>query len=699
MKYTYIALILVTVGVCMVIATGSCQKKNSNVQEHAHMIHAASDIVALFPKTPDEMSSRVTAAIDDANRRLSAIITVADDARTFDNTLRAYDYIAAQSDLSILFAVCEIISFTHPDAAMRDRAHEDVLRMQTWITDHLVNNKSLYNACKASALVLEGTGLQPAESYFMTELLRDFERAGLNLPDEQLQRVRELSKELSALNLEFERAISQDNRTIICSKEALSGVDEDTLKRLEKTDDGLYKVGLDYPTYHAIMEHCTSEDTRKKLYHAFANRAYPANHETLNKIIAKRDEIAKLRGFAGYSSLDLDDQMVGSPEKAEAFLRDLIEKSQAKMNREIDELIACAPADVACDNGSIKPWDFAYLKTLYKKKYDVDEQRIAEYFPMSKTIDGLLAIYSSFFSLSFEYEQIQDLWHEDVMLVKVRSKNNDTIRGYLLLDLFPRPNKYTHACHINVIPSVTSSMGEIRPPLSLVIANFTKPTDTKPSLLTRNEVSTFFHEFGHALHAILGSTELASQSGTSVKRDFVELPSQMLEEWLWDKDILRSVSSHYQTNEQLPDDMLDAIVALKNASSGLFVQTQALYSLLALELFAPGSEKDAHAILKRLSMEIKPRITFDDEDHFYAAFGHLTGYAAKYYGYLWSKVFALDVFSIIKEQGLLNSEIGQKYTSCIIGRGGSMHPDILLRDFLGREPKIDAFADSLGLTV
>jgi len=229
------------------------------------------------------------------------------------------------------------------------------------------------------------------------------------------------------------------------------------------------------------------------------------------------------------------------------------------------------------------------------------------------------------------------------------------------------------------------------------MANFPKATADKPALFTRNDVSTFFHEFGHALHAMLGRTALAGQAGTSVKRDFVELPSQMLEEWLWDRQILKMVSGHYKTGEPLSDELIDTILKLKTFDTGNFVQRQVMLSAIALNYYLPGADKDLYAILYDMSSTYRPQFARHHEDHFYASWGHLTGYAAGYYGYLWSRVFAQDIFEQIKHYGLLDHTIGKKYIDTIIGRGGSADPNQLLYDFLGREPSSDAFFKDLGL--
>jgi len=473
-------------------------------------------------------------------------------------------------------------------------------------------------------------------------------------------------------------------------------LDEDFINALEQITDGCYKVGVKDATVRPIFKYCGVADTRKRLYDAYQNRAYPQNKEVLEKIIARRDQLAHILGFESYAAFNIDNQMAHNPQIVESFLRDLIKKTDAKISEEIECIKTEMPPSVEFDSeGKCYPWDISFaIEYVKKKNYNVEERLIAEYFPMEKTVEALLSIYESFFNLEMKVEPVSDVWHEDVKAITVY-KDKQVI-GYLLLDLHPRNNKYSHACEISIVPGVKTGVART-PSVAVVLANFTKSTPIKPSLLYREEVQTFFHEFGHAIHAVLGATEMAVFSGPQVKRDFVEMPSQMLEEWLYTKDILKYVSSHYETGESLPDELIDRIIELKNFSIGHFIKRQAFYALLSLSLYQAGENKDIDQISAELHQEILHFLHYCPEHHNYAAFGHLTGYGARYYGYLWSKVFALDLFEYIKPHGLMNSEIGTVYAEKILSQGGSKDPNQLLQDFLGREPNQDAFLHDLGL--
>ena len=699
MPYFKKKLLLYSILAICIVTIGNCSKTINQETKMVNKAYETADIVSLFAITADDIQKDTPAYIAQAQEAINTLIKRNDTERTFENTAKALDDVLALSNLAIAHRVYEALELLHPDELIRNAAHDAYITIQAFWVDQVISNKALCNAFMAyTSQQKEFEGLSAQERYFITDTIDSFKREGLFLPDETLARVNALRKELAALSADFDRNIAQDNRVIYVKHEELTGLGEDFIGTLQKNDAGLYILGVDYPTYFRVMENCSVSETRRKLYDAFNNRAYPANNDILKTIIQKRDELAHLLGYLNFAQCDIDSQMAQTPEKAHTFLANLAEKATKKFEAEIERLIAHLPESVSLtQDGKLKPWDIAYIQNEYKKNnFNLDEQKIAEYFPMQKTIDELLDIYRQFFSIEFKEVPASGLWHEDVRMVRVLNQQGDLI-GTLMLDLYPRPNKYSHAAHTTIIPGAFKKDGSLIPDVSIVMANFSKPTATQPSLLKRSEVQTFFHEFGHALHAILGATEIASLSGTSTKRDFVELPSQMLEEWLLDKQILKKVSGHYITGESLPEDIIDTIIQLKNLSSGHFVIRQVYLSNIALSYFGPGENKDPHIIMEKLLLQFLPQIKFDPNNNFYASFGHLTGYGAKYYGYLWSKVFALDIFATIKKKGLLNPAIGHRYVKEILSKGGAQDPNELLYNFLEREPNSKAFFDEMGL--
>jgi thimet oligopeptidase len=294
-------------------------------------------------------------------------------------------------------------------------------------------------------------------------------------------------------------------------------------------------------------------------------------------------------------------------------------------------------------------------------------------------------------------------WHEEVQLIEIRDKETRTLRGYVFLDLYPREHQYEHFCHSDVVSptQLLDANGKVTmaPAVACIIANFPRGQGDRPALLKHHDVGTFFHEFGHAMHHVLGSTELVAFSGTSVKLDFVEVPSQLFEEWAFDKEVLKTLSCHYHTGKSLPDDLVDRIIALKKFDSGWFVTRQCMLSLLSLEIYKPGAHKDIDAIRQQLAQEMMPMVCNDPDIHMQTSFGHLIGYGARYYSYMWSKVYAMDLFDAVKTQGLVNPETGKRLVDTVLAKGGSVDPEVLLKKCLGREPRTDAFFAYLGIAV
>jgi thimet oligopeptidase len=695
MNSKFILLILGIIGLTLI--GGGCfgYIRQKGFSMNYDEINTAQEVIDLFPKNSAHVDALVDHAKKEATKSIKAIIAVPDNQRTFANTIDALD-MAGGYYFSISDAIVSVLHNVSPDDALRNASNQAVVELSKFAIENFGQNIALYNAVKAYA---NGNALKEKltseQQYFLKETMEDYKRAGLELPEEQRNKVKELQNKLSELSVKFSNNINEDKSSVTVTLEELDGLEEDFIKGLKKTDDGNYILTTDYPTYVPVIEYGKVPATRKRMYHAFQNRAYPANKEVFADIIANRDELAKTLGFESFAALNIDSEMAKKPEIAQAFIENLIAKAQEKAQKEFQELLTDLPESVKLENNKLNPWDGAFAKEAFKKKhYDIDDREIKQYFPTEKTVQGLLKIYEKFFNITLKKVQVSGLWDNEAEMIE--AYKGDTLLGYLIIDLYPRPNKYSHACMMQVAPALKTKEG-IKPAVIVVLANFPKSTPEKPSLLELSNVRTFFHEFGHAIHGILGATSLASTSGTRVKTDFVEMPSQMLEEWLWDAGILKMLSSHYKTGEQLPDELIKKIIAAKNFSTGAWVLNQSLYSLMSLNYYTSGKNKDVLGIMFKLQEQILPNINIYKESRMPYSFGHLTDYGAKYYGYLWSKVFALDLFDHIKKFGLLNPEIGEVYGQKVIGKGGSQDPNELLEDFLGRKPNDEAFFKDMGL--
>ncbi len=667
--------------------------------QNMSFLHNISDVVSFFPHDSSDIEVRVKRAIANGKKCIDDIVEIPAHERTYENTAKALDRLESLSELAIMFPVLEVVMLVYPAAEMRNIAEKKLVELEKFATHNISNNPHLFRAFKD---YVEGTAAQEELSdeqrYYLQERLNDFKRNGMHLDQENLAEVEVLKNRLTELGLSFEKNINDDDRTITVTREELAGLSDDFIKSLKQTDEGLYILGMDYPTYFAVIDHCDVATTRKKIYRLFQNRAYPINEPILKEIITLRDKLAKKLGFKSFAELDLDSQMSKSPETAQRFLDELHKKVSLKEDQEFETFKNELPASVSLtDEGTFYPWDVRYIIEQHKKKhFDIDETKIAEYFPMEKTIEGLLSIYEQFLGLKFKQQPIKGLWHEDVSLVEVHDNTTGNLIGYLLLDLYPRENKYTHACQAGIIPAVKTDDVKLPPSLVLIIANFSKSTSSRPSLLRRNEVETFFHEFGHAMHSLLGRTSVASFAGTHVKTDFVEVPSQMFEEWLGSKGVLKMISCHHETGESLPDTIIDNIIAAKKLSKGWWTQRQIFLSRLSLDYFEDGIDKDVYGLMQNLHNKLCPHQLLDVNDHKYSNFGHLVGYGAKYYSYLWSLVFAIDLFAEIKKHGLLNQEVGKRFIADVLSKGGSADPQELIQKFLGREPNQENFLNELG---
>lgn len=648
------------------------------------------EIRDLFALDAQSIMPRTQAIIQEAEQALDELLAIPAAERTFANTMYALDSFTAR--ISSWGALLHTLTMVSTEKDIRDMAQQAVLALEAFSIEKLSQNKELYHTVTAyhdTNFACEE--LTAEERYFVTETIKDFKRAGLELSDAIQEQVKAIKKELADASLIFQTTINTDQRSIKVPREALAGLTDAFIASLQKEGD-LYILGTDTPTVTQVLEHVSVEATRKALKHEYVNRGYPSNSELLKKIIALRDKLAQLLGYESYAALEIEDSMAKTVPTVEQFLRDLAQRVEPKVATEMAELQADLPEGVTLTpSGQFKSWDLGYVKESYKKKHlQIDEREIAEYFPVEKTIPALLKIYEEFFNIQLSEVPLKGFWHSEVRLITMHKDGE--LKGYLLLDLHPRPFKYTHACEIDIYKARPGA-----PAVAVVLANFPKPTADAPGLLKHNDVVTFFHEFGHAIHDLLSATELVGFAGTNVKRDFVEMPSQMLEEWIWDPEMLKRVSSHYKTGEPLSDELIDRLRAVKNFNTGDFVQRQLSFAELSLRSFAAGADKDPHALKESINKKLRPYIAIDPDDHFEASFGHLTGYGARYYGYLWSKVFALDMFDYIKQFGLVNPEIGSRYADEILGKGGSVDPEILLTNFLGRKPNSNAFFRDLGI--
>jgi thimet oligopeptidase len=608
--------------------------------------------------------------------------------RSFDDTMRPLSDV--QNVLGQAFGKFSFLGYVSPDSTLREvaRAREEVLNK--YAVD-LGFREDIYDAVKAFPGTSEAKQLQGERARYLEFTLRDYRRNGFEESKETRDKIKERQKRLVELGLEFEKNLAEWKDGIEVPPDRTAGLPESYLARLEKTEDGNYKVSLDYPEYFPFIENSAEAQLRRDLMVKAWNQGYPRNVELLEEAIAVRDEMGKLLGYPSWAHYRLETRMAKDPETALAFLKDLQQKVRPKFEADLAKIQATYD-----DPDGIDYWDWRYYHTQQlKNEYRVDALAVAEYFPLQRVLDGMFAITQDMFGLRYAEVKNAEVWHPDVKLFEVYDVKTDEFIGHFYTDLFPRDGKFGHAAAFPLRGGGVFG-GKRQPPISAIVANFTKPTEDAPSLLTHDEVETLFHEFGHILHQTLTRAETPRFAGAETEQDFVEAPSQNLEHWIWEPEVLNRFAAHYKTGEKIPREMLDGMIAAKHLNSGIETLRQIFYGSLDMAYSDKGAKKNTTEILD----EMHPICGFPNikGTHFQAGFGHLFGYDAAYYGYLWSKVYGDDMYTAFSSGGILNPEIGMRYRKEIYEKGGTEDGIELVRSFLGREPNSDAFLADLGLT-
>lgn len=647
------------------------------------------------PVPPD---SPVAAQLKAATAAVDAIVAIPEAERTFDNTIGALDDMAARLDRDTsLLLFMAYVSTDAEERRIAERAQQDVL---DWSVE-LNKREDLYRAVKA--LADRKPALDPVQQRLLNFTLRDFRRAGMELGQRERDQLKEIEKQITTLSIDFERNIREDQTRIPFTLSELAGAPESVIGGLPKVDD-IVLVGLDTPTYVPLMERCTQEQTRKKLFLAYRRRAGTKNVALIEKIIRLRAQAAQLLGYTTPADYEIEVRMAKNPAAVRDFFAKLTPLVEKKTRLDYAEYQNAKREHTGDPSADLQPWDAAFYKQyLLEKKYAVDSEKVREYFPFDAVMKGLFSITQQLYGLEYRDVTAQGptperpLWHPDVRRYEVWDKARNEMLGEFYIDLFPRENKFTHAAQWPLVVHKIYTDGTRQKPLAALVCNFTKPEGDKPSLMKHDEVETFFHEFGHCLHTLLSESRYARFSGTSVARDFVEAPSQMFENWIWDADVVNTFARHYQTGEPLPAEVLDGMIRAKNLGSGLETTRQIFYAMTDMAYHTvPDGVVDTTRVQAEVFEAVEP---YDPVPNtfFQAAFGHLTGYQAGYYSYLWSLVYAQDMFQRFRELGMLNPQAGAYYREHILSRGSTLDEMDLVREYLGREPRMDAFLEHLGL--
>lgn len=572
-----------------------------------------------------------------------------------------------------------------------DRCESAVEQMRV----ELYAREDLYSALKTAQDKKED--LSALDKKLLHETLLAFKRNGLELSAANRKVFIEKRKRIVQLETDFSKELNEWKDYAEFTLSQLQGLPESFINRLEKTQDGKYKVTVKYPDYYPFMENVKDIEARKTLEEKFNLRGGQKNLARLEETLRLRHETAKMLGYANHASYVLDDRMAKTPQAVATFLERVAARLKTKMASDLKGLQAAKDADLGDkSDGKFHSHDWRYYDNLMKKTgFQVDTQKIKEYFPLEVVNHGMFEIYETLLGVKFVEDKSIQTWHPAVRPYRVNRDGNTV--AIFFMDLFPREGKYGHAAAFTIIQGRRNEDGRYQIPVSSIVANFTPPAAGAASLLEHSEVETLFHEFGHIMHQVLTTASYASFSGTSVKRDFVEAPSQMLENWVWETAPLAKLSGHYLDNSQsLPPDQIKKLVDAKLLNVGVKYSRQLLFATLD-QRYHTDPSVDSTEVYAQLSRDIM-QIPIPAKTIPQASFGHLMGgYDSGYYGYLWSEVYAQDMYTRFEKEGLLSPKAGADYLKWILQPGGELEPMELITSFLGRAPNEDAFFKSLGL--
>jgi thimet oligopeptidase len=616
---------------------------------------------------------------------------------TFENTVRALDDIGYQ--ISLTDDRFGLLKETSTNAALRDAATDALKELEEWSVG-IDYREDVYKTLKAYAD--RKPKLKGEDAKLLTETMRDYRRAGLDLPKAQRDEVERMRKELSRLTTDFESNVTKAQKAVKFTQAELEGVPE-SFQAQVKTGPDEYTVMANI-TWHylSVMDNAKREETRKKLLIEHDNLARAANIPLLEKILPLRDDIARKLGYKTWADYQIEVKMAGNAATAMDFVEKLKAGLQPKFDAELAEFRRIQVKETGDPNAQIRIWDWRYyLNQLKKEKYNVDAEQLRVYFPYQRVLDGMFNIYQTIFGLRFEQVEPPYKWIGDLRLYTVSDAQTGEPLGLFYLDMFPREGKYHHFAHFRLIEGKLLPSGKYQRPTVALVCNFPSPTKDKPSLLSHSDVETIFHEFGHAMHSMMTRAKYGRFSGTSVPGDFVEAPSQMLENWVWDKKVLDSFACDYRDpSKKIPADILAKLKEAKLATEGTRYRRQLSLGLTDLALHTQIHDSNASEALplsnKVLSEVFLPVIP---DTAFVAYFGHLMGYDAGYYGYAWADAIAADMATVFEHapNGYFDQAAGRRLRLEIYEPGNSRDVNVSIEKFLGRKRSLEPFFKKIGM--
>ncbi|OUR91365.1 peptidase M3 [Flavobacteriales bacterium 34_180_T64] len=660
---------------------------------------------APFSKIEDDTFLSVfNVALDNARVEIENI-TNNSEIPSFENTIVTLDFAGEQLDrISSIF-------FNLNSAETNDviqKTAQEVSPLLSEFSNDITLNVKLFKRVKAVYDSKSTLNLNVEQEMLLDKKYKGFSRNGANLPENKKQELRDIDKKLSQLKLKFgENILAETNNfeMLISDEKDLSGLPDGAIEASKQLAESRKMKGwlitLDYPSYIPFMTYANNRELRKKLAIAAGEKAFKNdaldNQNNVLEIAKLRFKRANLLGYKTHAHFVLEERMAKTPEKVQNFLNDLLEKAKPAAQREFSELESFAKS--IDDIEQLQKWDSSYYAEKLKQKlFNLDDEKLKPYFKLEYVIDGAFLIAQKLYGLQFEKIDTIDTYHDDVLTYKVTDSKGKLIAIYYA-DFFPREGKRNGAWMTSFKSQSVKNGVNNRPHISIV-CNFTKPTHSKPSLLTFNEVTTLFHEFGHALHGMLANTTYPSISGTSVYWDFVELPSQVLENWCYEKEALELFAKHYETGETIPMELINKIKESATFHEGMQTLRQISFGLLDMSWHGQDPSNISNVKTHELDAFENTKLFPDVSNNCMStSFSHIFqgGYSSGYYSYKWAEVLDADAFQLFKEKGIFNKEVATKFKEHVLSKGGTENPMTLYKRFRGQEPKPEALLKRAGL--
>jgi oligopeptidase A len=652
-----------------------------------------------WEQSPEAIDASMKDTIAKANKALDQIGAQDPSKVTFKSTVIALDDLSYQAGLTANRA--NIIKESSTNAAMRKAGEDAVKAYQDWAVG-IDYREDVYKAIKAFANT--HPKLSGEDKKLFDETLRDYRRAGLELAPDKRSEVEQLRKDLAKLGTDFDRNIVDATAPVVFTKAELDGVPEDFFSKPGvKVGDDAYTVMANVTwQFVTVEENAKSEATRKKLYVIHDSLAKETNVSALNQMLVLRNKIALRLGYKNWDDYQTEIRMAKSGAGAKSYIDNLTTGIQPKFAAEVSELQKMKAADTNDPGTKIDVWDWRYYSNqLNKKKFTVDKEALRAFFPFQKVLEGMFNVYQSIFGLKFEKIAVPYKWIGDLQLHLVTDAGTGEPLGMFYLDMFPREGKFNHFAQFDIISGKLLPDGKYQRPTVALLCNFPPPAADNPSLLNHSEVETLFHEFGHALHSIVTRAKYGRFAGTNVPRDFVEAPSQMLQNWVWDKKVLDTFAADYRDpSKKIPADIIKKMNDAKLANAGVFYRRQFAFATLDLALHDTHPENEpydcvaiSNPILERVFLPIDPSTTF------VSYFGHLNGYDAGYYGYAWADAIAADMATVFEKakEGYLDKQAGMKLRHEVYEQGDSRDVTVSIQKFLGRKQSVQPFLTKIGI--